>query len=198
MNTRLLGAAVLIALAVLLVPMFFSGKPPAPGDQTVNLAIPQAPDRELQTRTMSLNPDGASIAPDGTSVQPAAPAAPGASSDRLATVNIGSNRPRDVETDPLANQPPQPTTVTVDPGVMAAVLSAEPTPVVTAQPIKANWSSGRSVCTATNEPSGEVIMSANPPSDANAVSVCPSARRARGVSVRLNVSSQRCDWPRTQ
>ena len=116
MNTRLLGAAVLIALAVLLVPMFFSGKPPAPGDQTVNLAIPQAPDRELQTRTMSLNPDGASTAANGTSVQPPAPAAPGASSDRLATVNIGSNRPRDVETDPLANQPPQPTTVTTGTG----------------------------------------------------------------------------------
>lgn len=116
MNTRLLGAAVLIALAVLLVPMFFSGKPPAPGDQTVNLAIPQAPDRELQTRTMSLNPDGTGNAGNATTVQPAAPAAPGASSDRLATVNIGSNRPRDVETDPQAHQAPQPTTVTTGTG----------------------------------------------------------------------------------
>src|SRR5258708_10928607 len=94
--------------------------------------------------------------------------------------------------------PPQPTMVTVDPGLTAAVLSAEPTPVVTAQPINANCSSGRSVCTVTNEPSGTVIMSAKAPTDANAVTVFPSARRARGVSVRRNVSSQRCDWPRTQ
>ena len=58
MKTRLLGAAVLIALAVLFVPMFFSSNPPAPGgDQAVNLAIPPAPDRDLQTRTMSLSPD---------------------------------------------------------------------------------------------------------------------------------------------
>lgn len=140
MNTRLLGAAVLIALAVLLVPMFFSGKPLAPGDQTVNLAIPQAPDRELTTKTMSLNPDGAANAPGGTSVQPAAPGAPGTSSDRLATVNIGSNRPRDVETDPLANQPPQPTTITTGSGASptqpvipmqgksAPVASPAPTP----------------------------------------------------------------------
>ena len=58
LKTRLLGAAVLIALAVLFVPMFFSSSPPAPGgDQAVNLAIPPAPDRDLQTRTMSLSPD---------------------------------------------------------------------------------------------------------------------------------------------
>ena len=146
MNTRLLGAAVLIALAVLLVPMFFSGKPLAPGDQTVNLAIPQAPDRELQTRTMSLNPDGAPSAPNGTSVQPAAP---GASSDRLATVNIGSNRPRDVETDPLANQPPQPTTVTTGTGASptqpvipmqgkSAPATTPPAPVATPAPTVAS------------------------------------------------------------
>lgn len=116
MKTRLLGAAVLIALAVLFVPMFFSGKPPAPGDQTLNLAIPQAPDRELQTRTMSLNPDNAPAAHSATAAQPLAPIAPGAASDQLATVNIGSRRPRDVETDPLAGKPPVATTVTTGSG----------------------------------------------------------------------------------
>jgi len=140
LKTRLLGAAVLIALAVLFVPMFFSGKPPAPGDQTVNLAIPQAPDRELQTRTMSLNPDGAISASASTAVQPPAPAAPGASSDQLATVNIGSRRPRDVETDPLAGKPPVPTTVTVGSGasptqpVIPMQGAAAPTPPATSKP----------------------------------------------------------------
>lgn len=116
MKTRLLGAAVLIALAVLFVPMFFSGKPPAAGDQSVNLAIPQAPDRELQTKTMSLNPDAPVSAPAATAVQPPVPAAPGVSGDQLATVDIGSRRPRDVETDPLAGKPPAPTTVTTGSG----------------------------------------------------------------------------------
>ncbi len=115
MKTRLLGAAVLIALAVLFVPMFFSSNPPAPGgDQAVSLAIPPAPDRDLQTRTMSLSPDavaGASTAAavPTTSVTPA-------SGDRLATVEIGSNRPRDVETDPEAGKPPVPTTVKIGTG----------------------------------------------------------------------------------
>lgn len=111
MKTRLLGAAVLIALAVLFVPMFFSSTPPTPGgDQAVSLAIPPAPDRDLQTRTMSLNPDAAvASSSSGTSVTPA-------SGDRLATVNIGSSRPRDVETDPEAGKKPEPTTVTMGTG----------------------------------------------------------------------------------
>ncbi len=145
MNTRLLGAAVLIALAVLFVPMFFSTKPPAAGEQSMNLAIPQAPDRELQTRTLALDGNGAA-APQGTTVQAPSPAAPGASSDRLATVNIGSNRPRDVETDPLAGKPPEPTTVTTGSGaspsqpVIPMQGQAAPTPAApapTAAPVPA-------------------------------------------------------------
>lgn len=113
MKTRLLGAAVLIALAVLFVPMFFSSTPPAPGgDQAVSLAIPPAPDRDLQTRTMSLNPDAAAGASSRAGASTATPAA----GDRLATVNIGSNRPRDVETDPEAGKKPEPTTVTTGSG----------------------------------------------------------------------------------
>ena len=126
MNTRLLGAAVLIALAVLFVPMFFSSKPPATGgDQPVSLAIPPAPDSDLQTKTMSLMPGGAGSAPapassagqPGHPVIPMTTTTPG-SGNRLATVNIGSRRPHDVGTDAAAPadarpvQTPQPTTVT--------------------------------------------------------------------------------------
>jgi DedD protein len=107
LKTRLLGAFVLIALMVLFVPMFFSSTPPtAGGDQAVSLAIPPAPDRDLQTRTMSLNPD----APAGsTSAAPVIPAhtqsAASAPSDRLATVDIASRRPHDVEMEPEAATP---------------------------------------------------------------------------------------------
>ena len=96
--------------------MFFSSTTPSTGgDETVSLAIPPAPDRDLQTRTMSLTPGAA---PAGTAAAPtpassaAGQAAAPAGSDRLATVDIGSNRPRDVETDPAAGQQPAPTTVT--------------------------------------------------------------------------------------
>jgi DedD protein len=126
LKTRLLGAAVLIALAVLFVPMFFSSKPAAPaGDQSVNLAIPQAPDRDLQTKTMSLAPDATGDSTTATTVSPPPPAAPDAAvpSDQLATVNIGSNRPRDVETDPEAGKQTAPTTVTA----AAPVVTTAPT-----------------------------------------------------------------------
>lgn len=143
MNTRLLGAAVLIALAILFVPMFFSSTPPAPGgDQAVSLAIPPAPDRDLQTKTMSLNPD----APVGTpaaatsaaaSKTPVTTTAP-VSGDQLATVNIGSNRPRDVETDPDAGKKPVATTVTTGAGTSPgqAVIPMRTTPAASTPAIK--------------------------------------------------------------
>ena len=125
MKTRLLGAAVLIALAVLFVPMFFSSKPPvAGGDQTVSLAIPAAPDRDLETKTMSLTPDATTgtpaVAAASSAGQPAATSVIPGHGDQLATVNIGSNRPRDVETDPLAGKAPAPTTVTTGTGTSPA------------------------------------------------------------------------------
>jgi DedD protein len=119
LKTRLLGAAVLIALAVLFLPMIFTGKSPAPaGDQSVSLAIPPAPDRDLQTKTMSLNPNAAVSTPNAAApaIASSAPQATASAVTKgagdLATVNIGSNRPRDVETDPNAGNPPVPTTVT--------------------------------------------------------------------------------------
>jgi DedD protein len=143
LNTRLLGAAVLIALLILFVPMFFSSTPSAPGgNQAVNLAIPPAPDRDLQTKTMSLNPD----APVGTPAAAASAVAPRTpvtttapvSGDQLATVNIGSNRPRDVETDPEAGQKPIPTTVTTGAGTPPgqAVIPMRTTPAADAPAIK--------------------------------------------------------------
>jgi DedD protein len=147
LNTRLLGAAVLIALAVIFVPMFFSSKPVAPGgDQTVSLDIPAAPDRDLQTRTMSLTPgaapagansSGGAALGSGSNGSPVI-AGPNsgtpASGDALATVNIGSNRPRDVETDPQAGQAPQPTTVQAPGKATPAPAPSQPAPAIPAQP----------------------------------------------------------------
>ena len=131
MKTRLLGAAVLFALAVLFVPMFFSSTPPSTGgDETVSLAIPPAPDRDLQTRTMSLTPGAAPASTSAASPRPASSAAGQAAttpvgSDRLATVDIGSSRPRDVETDPAAGQKPAPTTVTPGSGPAQPVIPVQ-------------------------------------------------------------------------
>lgn len=123
----------LIALAVLFVPMFFSGSPPTGGgDQAVGLAIPPAPDRDLQTRTMNLRPDA--VSPTSAASLNGAPAiAAKAPADQLATVDIGSHRPRDVETDPMAGNKPVATTVT-NPAAQPAAVSPFPSePVIKPQ-----------------------------------------------------------------
>lgn len=71
LKQRLLGAVVLIALAIIFVPMFLSGPAPQQTSETVNLAIPPAPDREFQNRVLPVDatpnaaksPDAASTAP---------------------------------------------------------------------------------------------------------------------------------------
>lgn len=135
MKTRLLGAAVLIALAVLFVPMFFSSTPPtAAGDQAVSLAIPPAPDRDLQTRTMSLNPDAPAAAASASGA-PVIPAhGQSAPSDALATVNIASHRPTDVETGASAGTASTPAVPSAPPTQTGKSGQPAPTPVIPATP----------------------------------------------------------------
>jgi DedD protein len=100
LKQRLLGAIVLIALAVIFVPMLLSGPAPKQTSETVNLAIPPAPDREFQNRVLPVDP---------TQQPPASTAsAPITKSETLATV----------ETPPRPAEIPQPTTP----------VPAEPTP----------------------------------------------------------------------
>jgi DedD protein len=58
LKQRLLGAAVLIALAVIFVPMFMSGSAPQKSAEmeTSSLAIPPAPDRDYDKRVLSVDP----------------------------------------------------------------------------------------------------------------------------------------------
>jgi DedD protein len=52
LKQRLLGAAVLIALAIIFVPMFLSNAPPKQDTTTVNLDVPPPPERKFETRTL--------------------------------------------------------------------------------------------------------------------------------------------------
>jgi len=121
LKTRLLGAAVLIALIVLFVPMMFSSTPPKTDtDQTVSLAIPPAPDRDLQTRTLDVAPPGtpprqpdaqaaapgtpAATSPVAPATAPAATVTPGGGS-KLASVDIASRKPADALPEDFANAP---------------------------------------------------------------------------------------------
>jgi cell division septation protein DedD len=188
LKTRLLGAAVLIALAVLFVPMFFSSNPPTTGgDESVSLAIPPAPDRDLQTKTMSLTPGAASASTAAPAPKPAVSvptpspnATPVGSTDQLATVNIGSNRPRDVETDPQAGQKPEPTTIT-KPGSSAAQ------PVIPAQTKGAAAAAATAVAAGAAAKPATSSPASNPAIPAQSQSTASPATAAHGqYSINLS------------
>lgn len=106
LKTRLLGAAVLIALAIIFVPMFFSGnKERKTDEQSVSLTIPDQPDAQLKTTTLAVGPDSAS-------------ANAGSDPDHVATVDLDSGKPL-----PASSASPQNTALAVAPSPPPAVAS---------------------------------------------------------------------------
>lgn len=133
LKQRLLGAAVLIALAVIFVPMFLSGSAPQKSAEmeTSNLAIPPAPDREFQTRVLPVDP--AAQNPTGPSTQAPDP-------NHIATVDTATApKPEMPAAEPLpapAASTPAPTTTPAKPVAMApkpAMPAAEPPKLVPGQ-----------------------------------------------------------------
>lgn len=145
LKTRLLGAAVLIALLVLFVPMLFSSAPPK-GDteQTVSLEIPPAPDRELQARTLDVSPNGTGAVsapqPVTSAARPAAPVAAGnapaqpVTGDRVASVNIASRKPADALPEDFANTPQAPAKGATTAPKPSKPVTTTPAPVAAATP----------------------------------------------------------------
>lgn len=205
MKTRLLGAAVLIALLVIFVPMFFpsSPSPATSGDQSVSLAIPPAQDGNLQTRTMSLTPDApagsgtvapaAQAAAAGSAAPAAAPTGGQTSEGGLASVNIASRRPTDVGTDAAAPRKPAQTGPVMGSGASpsqpviplqgaanASKPGATPAPVkATPTPAAAPAAVAATPAAAPNA-TGHALYVLNLSAYANASSVDHLVRRVRG------------------
>jgi DedD protein len=132
LKTRLLGAAVLLALAVIIVPMLFSSAPPkTDAEQSLSLEIPAAPDRDLQSRTLDVSSSGsAPVAartafgtPPATTVNPPRPG-------QLASVDIASRRPPDVEANAPAATPAGPTPSTAPAAAPARAPASKPVAAV--------------------------------------------------------------------
>ena len=88
MKQRLIGAAVLVALAVIFLPMLVQGPAPDSGVSDVPLSMPDAPAGNFETRDLPLVTPG--TAPDGGAVgMPAVPA----DGDALPTVDTASTAP---------------------------------------------------------------------------------------------------------
>ncbi len=90
LKQRLLGAAVLIALAVIFVPMLISGSAPQKSAEmeTSTLAIPPAPDREFQTRVLPVDPSAAN--PTAPASTPASAPPPSPAPETIATVDTAT------------------------------------------------------------------------------------------------------------
>lgn len=127
LKKRLLGAVVLIALAVIFVPMLLPNHSGS-GAQSVSLTVPPEPSGAMQTRILKLGPDGASA---GSSIQATAH-----DPDHVATLNLEKGTPAaaspvasvpriDATTAPVASAPAAPI-----PFVAPAPAAAAPTSAV--------------------------------------------------------------------
>ena len=103
LKQRLLGAAVLIALAIIFVPMFLSNSPQKQESTTLNLDVPPAPDHKFETRTLPVAGPSAPV--------PNAPATP---ADPNKVVTVETNAPPKVDAHP-EDSTPTPVVVTNTP-----------------------------------------------------------------------------------
>jgi cell division septation protein DedD len=110
LKQRLIGAAVLVALAVIFLPMLVKGPAPDSGVSNVPLDAPDAPDSEIETRDLPLVapgdvPKGGALGMDATPVD-----RPVASNAKPAAVTAGDSDPTDpdqpVSSDDASALPP--------------------------------------------------------------------------------------------
>ena len=109
---RLLGAAVLIALAIIFVPMFLGNSPPKEASTIQNLDIPAQPERKFESRTLPVDPSAAA--------NPAATPPAAAPADRVVTVD--TKAPTTFEAPDAAKPPAAP----VKPAESAATAASKP------------------------------------------------------------------------
>src|SRR3954466_14939057 len=110
LKQRLLGAAVLIALAIIFVPMFLSNSPQKQESTTVDLGIPAEPDHKFEVRTLPVA---------GPSAPVADPQAAPNDSDKVVTID--PHAPAKVDAHPEDQTPP--------PAVALNTPKPAPTPV---------------------------------------------------------------------
>lgn len=116
LKQRMLGAAVLIVLAIIFVPMLLDGAPSG-RSETVDLTIPDAPDRDFETRVVPLD-SGAAAVPSATDP------------NAVATVQAAATKPADA----LAGAEPPDVAVAPTPAPVATpVPAATPTPAAVPQ-----------------------------------------------------------------
>ncbi len=213
MKQRLIGAAVLVALAVIFLPMLIGGPEPEPGSTAVPLGVPDRDSRNFETRDLTLSPPA-----------PQAPAPIDAGDpDRIVTVDttdapvrvdavsggpVGSTAPTsETAAPPVPSSPPADETPAAAPAPAPAPVPA-PTPAAASAPAAAGrWAVNLgSYANTANASSlvtqlrgrrlpayGESITLDGKP--VQRVRVGPYAQRSEAESARLTVLKIRSDVP---
>jgi DedD protein len=120
LKQRLLGAAVLIALAIIFVPMFLGNAPPKQDSTTVNLDIPAPPERKFETRTLPVETPSALPAPAPAPVD----------SNKVATVD--THAPARIDAHPEDGATASTTAPVKQPAAIAEPKAAPAPPAATA------------------------------------------------------------------
>lgn len=129
LKQRLLGAIVLIALAVIFVPMFLGSSPQQPDKTTLNLAIPNPPATDFQTRTLPVQVPATSSDNDKVvTVDTQAPVRPDARPEDSA-VESSTSAPAPAPSSSKSSAAPATTPAPVTP---PAATPVAPPPAVTA------------------------------------------------------------------
>jgi DedD protein len=119
LKQRLVGAAVLVALAVIFLPMLVDGPEPESDATPVSLDLPPAPERDFETRELPLAP---LPTPPLVSPDPTTAPAPTPDPDRVATVEIEPPLRPDLQPEAA------PDSVTPAPPAPVAATPANPAP----------------------------------------------------------------------
>jgi DedD protein len=120
LKQRLLGAAVLIALAIIFVPMFLGNSPPKEASAIQNLDIPPLPDRKFETRTLPVE----SATPSSSTA--AKPPAPAAGDDQIVTVDTRAPATFEAPDAKPADKPPAAVPANAKPMSPAPASDAKP------------------------------------------------------------------------
>jgi DedD protein len=138
LKQRLIGAAVLIALAVIFLPMLVDGPEPERGTSAVPLDIPAPPERDFETRELPL-----ALPPSpGAASAPGAIAPAAEDPDRVVTVDVVATPRVDALPEELAAAPGA-ASATPPPAAAAPAPAASTAATPSATSIPAATSSGR-------------------------------------------------------
>ena len=128
LKTRLVGATVLVALAVIFLPMLVDGPEPQSGTTSVPLDIPTPPERDFETRDLPLTPPAPAPADDADRIvavdADVAPRIDAAPEDTAVETPAESAAPKPPATEPEPTAAPSAAPTTPAPATTAPVTPA--------------------------------------------------------------------------